>query len=150
MKHLGKLLLPAYLIFLYTVVFTDNGIMPTKAHGQTDDRIEITIKIAKDVQDRMPIEVDSVFDVSVNKLFCWSAVAGVSDTIRIYHIWNYQGKQEARVPIKVTSMYFRAYTFQTIPKHKTGDWTVYVVDKENNVLGFSRFKVMPEQAVSSE
>jgi hypothetical protein len=143
MKYILRMLFPLYLLFLFAVAFPEE-----REKGPLDDpsaisEISLNVKMATKIEDRMPVDVDSVFDPSTERIYCWSAVAGVTDTLTIYHIWNYNGRQQARVPIKVTGSYFRAFTFQSIKSEQIGVWTVYIVDEHENLLGMTKFKVEP-------
>lgn len=143
MKYILRMLFPLYLLFLFAVAFPEEREKSAADRLSAISEISLNVKMATRIEDRMPVDIDSVFDPSTERIYCWSAVAGVTDTLTIYHIWNYNGQQQARVPIKVTGSYFRAFTFQSISSEQIGQWTVYIVDKHENLLGMTRFKVEP-------
>lgn len=146
MKYLLRLILPIYIIFLVASAFSEGQESKKSEFPLKPDEIRLNIKMARDIEERMPVEVDTLFGSKVGRVYCWSSVARpISDEDTIYHIWNYEGKQESRVPLEITSPTFRAYSFQTIRPEQTGEWTVYIIDKQNNVLGISKFKIVSKQ-----
>jgi hypothetical protein len=143
MKYLLRLILPIYVVFLVASAFSEGQQAKKSNLPAGPDEIRLNIKIAKDVEERMPVDVDSIFGSKVGRVYCWSSVArSESDVDTIYHIWNYEGEQESRVPLEITSPTFRAFSFQTIRPEQTGEWTVYIIDKKNNVLGISKFEIV--------
>jgi Protein of unknown function (DUF2914) len=145
-KHLLKLLFPLYILFLFTVALPQEN----EAIEAETGKIKIEVKMASGIEDRMPTDVDTVFNVSSTRVYCWSAVTGATDSMMIYHVWNFQGRQQARVPIKIVSSYFRAHSFQTLSAEHTGDWTVYIIDSDNNLLGKANFRVEPDSTLVSQ
>ena len=144
MKYIMKMLPPLYLLFLIAVAFPEEKYGDFSDNGEEKSEISFNIKFAREIRERMPFGVDSAFGQLTERIYCWSAVAGVEDTLTVFHIWNFEGKEQARVPIKITGSYFRAYSFQTIDSEQIGNWTVYIVDRNANLLGMSKFRIIPE------
>jgi len=141
MKYLSKILFPLYLLFLFTVFLPEQRNAVADEAMPYSEKIKLDIKTAREVIDRTPVDIDTVFNNNVGRVYCWSAVTGVEDSLQIYHIWNYEGQEMARVPIKIVGSYFRAFTFQTITSNMIGEWTVYIIDKDNNILGLASFRI---------
>lgn len=149
MKYFLRMLFPLYILFLFTVAFPEENKSSTE-ETTSPDQIKLNIKFAPEIQERMPVGVDSIFENSLDRIYCWSSVVReYGDTIKIYHVWSYQGIEQSRVPIEITSPAFRAFTFQSILPEQTGEWTVYIVDSTNNVLGMSKFHVEPDEKTAS-
>jgi len=142
-NHLLKMLFPLYILFLFTVALPQDSKNDDELESEFG-KVKIEVKMGSGIKERMPSGVDSVFNISTSRVYCWSAVAGVPDSMTIYHVWNYKGIEKARVPIKIVSSYFRAHSFQTLSPEQTGDWTVYIVDSENNLLEKAKFRVEPD------
>jgi hypothetical protein len=146
MKYLIRALLPLYILFLFTVALPEDS-KETSDTISGPEQIKVNIKMASQIEDRMPVEVDSVFENTIGRIYCWSSVASEkAEDFKIYHIWNYEGEEQSKVPIEITSPTFRAFTFQTILPEQTGEWTVYVVDTNYNVLGMSKFRIEAGQS----
>ena len=141
MKYLSKALFLLYLLFLFTVFLPEQRSAVADQAEQDSTGVKLEIKIAKDVVDRVPSDIDTVFNNDVGRIYCWSAVMGVEDSLQIYHIWNYEGEEVSRVPIMILGPYFRAFSFQTIEPDMVGKWTVYIIDSEDNILGLVNFRV---------
>lgn len=141
MKYLSRILFPLYLIFLFTVFLPEQRNAIADESTGDESGIKLDIKFASSIEDRMPVGIDSVFSVEVGKVYCWSVVSGVQDTMQIFHVWNHEGQEKSRVPIQVAGSYFRAFTFQTIDRSMIGNWTVYIVDESNTVLGLAKFRI---------
>jgi len=149
MKLLAKAFVLLYLLFLFAVALSQDGRPDSARVDQRPRDVALTIKMARAIEEKMPVSVDSTFNSTEGKVYCWSAVAGAGDTLRIYHVWSFNGREQSRVPIKVYGPYFRAFTFQRFTPEQAGDWTVYVVDDRSNVLGMSRFRVEPADSTTT-
>lgn len=146
MKYLLRLILPIYVIFLLASEFSEG--QETRDLDSLPEPAEIRLdtKMARGVEDHEPVGIDSVFKSDEGRVWCWSNVLRTTAKVdTVYFIWNYNGQQESRVPIVIEGTGFRAASFQTIKPEHTGKWTVYIIDKENNVLGMTKFKIIPEK-----
>ncbi|HEQ99057.1 MAG TPA: DUF2914 domain-containing protein [candidate division Zixibacteria bacterium] len=148
MKYLVRSVLPLYILFLFTVALPEENEEDSSAVAAEPVELKLDIKIADAILDKEPVGIDSVFENTIGTLCCWSkVVAEKLYPITIYHIWNYEGKEQSRDSIDVTASPdgFRAYTAHKILPEQTGDWTVYIVDRNYNVLGMSKFNIVDSQ-----
>lgn len=93
------------------------------------------------IEDRQPVNVDTVFTADVEKVFCFTKVEGVADSTQITHVWHYKGEEQARIDLKVTSDPWRTWSSKTILDSWTGPWRVMVLDPEENVLDSKTFVI---------
>ncbi len=122
----------------------DNVITKVAGGGSTIDiPSELTIKranIARDVVNKEPRGVDTVFSVSeVDKLYYFTRVDGTSEDITIKHLWYHDGEVVSRVPLKITSPFFRTWSYVTIQPSWTGHMRVEAVGPDGKVLNTIRF-----------
>ena len=148
MKYLVRSILPLYILFLVTVALPEDNVEDSTAVVPEPVELKLDIKIADFVEENEPFGIDSTFNNNVGRLCCWSKItSGKQYHLKIYHIWNYEGKEHSRDSIDVTASPkgFRAYTAHTILPEQTGDWTVYIIDTNYNVLGMSKFNIVDRQ-----
>jgi hypothetical protein len=148
MKYLVRSILPLYILFLVTVALPEDNVEDTAAVMDEPVELKLDIKIADVVDENEPIGIDSTFKNDVGSLCCWSKVISERPyKLKIYHIWNYQGEEQSRdsVNVNASPKGFRAYTAHTILPEQTGDWTVYIIDTNYNVLGMSKFNIVDSQ-----
>ena len=93
------------------------------------------------IEDRQPANVDTVFAADVERIFCLTEISGASDTTNITHVWYLNGKEKARVDLKVKSKRWRTWSSKRIPEEWDGKWRVDVVDMNGKVLKSSSFVV---------
>ena len=62
----------------------------------------LTMAIATDVIEKIPIGVSKLFLNDINKLFCFTAVGNPFNNNKIIHIWEYNGQTYLKSFIKVT------------------------------------------------
>ncbi|NIP41462.1 MAG: DUF2914 domain-containing protein [candidate division Zixibacteria bacterium] len=148
MKYLVRSILPLYILFLVTVALPEDNVEDTAAVMDEPVELKLDIKIADVVDENEPIGIDSTFKNDVGSLCCWSKVISERPyKLKIYHIWNYQGEEQSRdsVNVNASPKGFRAYTAHKILPEQTGDWTVYIIDTNYNVLGMSKFNIVDSQ-----
>lgn len=152
MKLLIKLVLPLYIVFLFTVARPQSDSIRADERQldkeQTVDLRVSQMKFCEEVEEKDPVAVDTVFSSDVGKVYFWSRIFGQASDLLIYHVWNYQGRQESRVPMTVDGGGYRAFSFQSIGANQVGRWTVYVIDEDDNVLAKSSFRIKPKEKLS--
>lgn len=122
----------------------DNVITRVAGGGSTIDiPSELTIKrarIARDVVNKEPRGVGTVFSASeVDKLYYFTRVDGATEDITVTHLWYYNGRLFSRVPLKITSPFFRTWSYVTIPSSWKGRMRVEAVGPDGEVLNTIRF-----------
>nr|MCS5612338.1 DUF2914 domain-containing protein [Candidatus Poribacteria bacterium] len=62
----------------------------------------------------------------------------------IIHSWKYKGEPYATVHMNISvSDYFRCWSYITPAEHAVGQWSIAVLDDENNVLKEVDFTIVP-------
>ncbi len=65
----------------------------------------------------------------------------------VEHVWEFDAKEMARVPIAVKAPRWRAYSAKNLDPSWLGGWTVSVVDEQGRELGSERFSYVAAAAV---
>ena len=60
----------------------------------------------------------------------------------VFHVWNYNGKQIFKKPIKVKGPRWRAATYKTVDNSSIGNWQVKLLDDKENLLGDLSFEII--------
>ena len=115
-------------------------LIATFSFAQNDLRIS-RIDFCENVQDYKLKGMRTKFSNKVGLVYCFTKVEGATDTTTISHIWYYDGKQKAKVDLKVKSNSWRTYSSKRILKTWTGTWRVDVVDEKENVLKSKKFMI---------
>ncbi|HUU53044.1 MAG TPA: hypothetical protein VMW44_00220, partial [Candidatus Bathyarchaeia archaeon] len=55
------------------------------------------IHICTAVEDRQPSSVGTVFTDGLDKIYCFTKIAGAEDTTYVYHVWYFGNDEIARV-----------------------------------------------------
>jgi len=125
----------------------DNVITKVAGGGsRIDIPSELTIGravVARDVVNKEPRGVDNVFSASeVDRLYYFTRVDGAADDITIVHRWYYNGKLVSRVPLEVTSPFFRTWSYVAVPSSWRGRMRVEAVGPDGKVLNTVRFTLV--------
>jgi len=105
--------------------------------------------ISTQLQDRTPgtsLKEVSANDVSSTGLYAYTAInapRGLDE--RIYHVWQFNGKEVDRVALDIhggRKEGYRAWSHkQNFPGDPTGNWQVRVLTEDGQVIGVLRFKI---------
>jgi hypothetical protein len=107
------------------------------------------VAISTQMQDRTPGE--SLDEVSAEQirgggLYAYTAInapRGLDE--RIYHVWQFNGKEVDRIPLDIhggRKEGYRAWTHkQNFPGNSVGKWQVRVLTEDGQVIGVLRFEV---------
>ncbi|AZD26893.1 DUF5924 family protein [Pseudomonas chlororaphis] len=105
--------------------------------------------ISTQLQDRTPgtsLKQVSVNDVRSAGLYAYTAInapRGLDE--RIYHVWQFNGKEVDRVALDIhggRKEGYRAWSHkQNFPGDPTGSWQVRVLTEDGQVIGVLRFKI---------
>ena len=104
-------------------------------HGETQtDAAENPLSlevftICKNVVDRTPVGMDSMFSTNVGKLYCFTKVVGARTDTQITHNWFMNGKLKASITLPVQSAAWRTWSQKTIRPEDAGDWMVEVLNE---------------------
>lgn len=87
---------------------------------------------------REPVDDVDSLSTDVAHIYLFTEVAGLQDkTIR--HRWIYDSKIRMELPIAIGGPNWRVYSRKKLPPEWTGEWTVLVVDEDENVLRKKEF-----------
>lgn len=106
--------------------------------------LEITrAAICLQVVEREPVDAGTSFESPVEKLSCFTHVAGAQDPAEIYHVWYFAEAERSVVKLQVNSASWRTYSTKIIQPHEIGDWRVDVLGQEGELLKAVHFKITP-------
>tara|TARA_Y100000310_G_scaffold240729_1_gene244635 strand:+ start:671 stop:1300 length:630 start_codon:yes stop_codon:yes gene_type:complete len=125
----------------------------TVVDSVNEERVEIVIQspnlalrqitICKAINNRKPLGSGTEFTSEVDNLFCFTGIRNLVKTDTVTHIWYYQNREMARIPIEVgQSSFWRAWSRKTILPRWVGEWEVIVFDSEGNQLGSKIFQIV--------
>ena len=119
----------------------------SSAHSQaevepTRQKIVVSdLKICEGIRSRTPIKVGSRFPKTVRGLYCFSEIRGAEEPTTISHLWYYKGKMMADVTLSINYKRMRTWSSKNIQSDWTGEWKVYVVSSNGNVLASTQFAI---------
>ncbi|SEO66559.1 DUF5924 family protein [Pseudomonas sp. NFACC39-1] len=107
------------------------------------------VAISTQLEDRTPgvsLKEVSADQIRGNGLYAYTAInapRGLDE--RIYHVWQFNGKEVDRIALDIhggRKEGYRAWTHkQNFPENPTGKWQVRVLTENGQVIGVLRFKV---------
>ena len=104
----------------------------------------LTIVIAKDIIEKIPVDVSRLFLNDINTLFCFTAIDNPFKNNKIVHTWKHDGQDYFKSFIRVgESLYWRCWSRITIRPEMMGDWEVIVTDTVGNYLDSIEFSIIP-------
>ena len=110
--------------------------------AQVDAMIEVTeMLFCTGVEDRVPVGADTMFLNMVGQVYCFTKIAGVSDTMVISHVWYYKDEEMARVDLTVGGDPWRTWSSKRIDESWGGKWRVDVVTPNGEILKSMDFMI---------
>ncbi len=99
------------------------------------------VVIARAVEARNPVGVGTVFAGDAGQLFCHSLILGAEGQTTVHHVWYWNERKMADVPLTIRSPRFRTHSSKKILPHWTGPWRVEVVSSDGELLEKAAFVV---------
>ena len=99
--------------------------------------------VCENVVDHEVVSASTSFPSRVEKLYCFTKIAGAKEPTQITHVWYYGETERARVELAVKSASWRTHSSKLIQPHETGKWRVEVLDKDGRLLETYRFDIYP-------
>ena len=99
------------------------------------------LKICEGIRSRTPIKVGNRFPRTVRGLYCFSEIRGAEKPTTISHLWYYKGKMMADVTLSVNYKRTRTWSSKNFQSDWIGEWKVYVVSSNGNVLASTQFTI---------
>lgn len=91
---------------------------------------------------RSPDGISVSFPDTVGRVYCFIMVGNPGRTQTVTHEWTYEETLISTIPMEIgRSHYWRAWSYQTIQPHKTGNWSVAVRNADGNLLASASFTV---------
>jgi len=115
---------------------------PQTVFSQTADVLDVEAVVCRDVVERKPVEANTSFPNSVEKLYCFSKINGAKTPTRISHVWYYGNAERFRISLPVNSTSWRTYSSKNIQPHETGAWHVEILDASENKLEVINFQIL--------
>ncbi|MFC1628638.1 DUF2914 domain-containing protein [Gemmatimonadota bacterium] len=138
MKHVRYSLPTLFVLILICVCIPSHAM----AQGTSDLTIEVGV-ICKQVEERAPVDADTMFSASVGELFCFTKTTGAAEETTISHVWYWGEIERARLELPVRSISWRTYTTKRIQEHEVGAWRVDILDAQGTILKTVRFSISP-------
>ncbi|MFQ5656420.1 MAG: DUF2914 domain-containing protein [Candidatus Methylomirabilales bacterium] len=91
------------------------------------------------VVDREPIDDASNLPPAVGELYYFTEVKGANDSTYITHVWYYEGREMAQVPLSVNGPRWRTWSTKQMMDNWRGSWKVEAVDSDGNILSSQNF-----------
>ena len=93
---------------------------------------------------RKPVRIRDVFLDTTSRIYCFAGIKNPDNSENITHYWEYNGEPYAKVHMNISvSEYFRCWSYITPGEGSAGDWSVSVMDDQNNVLDKQEFTIEP-------
>jgi hypothetical protein len=97
------------------------------------------------IEDREPVQPDSIFQDTVEQVYCFTRVTGTPDSTSIFHVWYHDGEEAARVELPVMSSPWRTWSSKRILKEWHGIWRVDILMPGGKLLVSKEFLVRPTE-----
>lgn len=97
--------------------------------------------IAKDIKDLEQIGENVVFNKNVGTLYCLTTVETDNFPTYIIHLWLYNNKIMAKVPLSINGKKWRTYSSKKILPKNTGQWKVEVYSEDGKLIHTIPFKI---------
>lgn len=114
--------------------------MPCPAQDANGQLVE-EISICRGIEDRKPVEVDTIFPDIVGIVYCFTKVTGATEPVTISHVWYFNDREMTRTDLPVRSKGWRTWSSKKIRKGWIGNWRVDVVSSEGVVLAGKEFTI---------
>lgn len=97
--------------------------------------------ICREVVDRSPVGIDTVFPEGTERVFCYTRIDGSVGDTEITHNWYYQGSLKASVELPVRSLAWRTWSAKSLNPDWTGEWMVEVLDQDGTPIERLTFSI---------
>lgn len=93
------------------------------------------------IVDREPVNDGAAFSPAMGPVYYFTEVQGAHNHTHITHVWYYEGRQMAQIPLSVAGPRWRTWSSKQILQDWTGSWKVEAVDADGNVLSSQTFEI---------
>ncbi len=99
------------------------------------------IQICTSIENRTPVGVNTSFSGDVEKLYCFTKLVSNQDEASIFHVWLYNNRVMARIPLPVKAKIWRTWSSKKILPAWKGKWRVDIESADGNLLGSKEFEI---------
>jgi hypothetical protein len=118
-------------------VDTAESVVPMPAEPVLSDHIKRAV-FTTTIVNREPADSLDSLATDTERIYFFTEITGLADkTIR--HRWIHNNEVLAEIPIPIGGPNWRVYSSKKLLPAWTGEWTVLVVDEDENVLGKKQF-----------
>jgi hypothetical protein len=97
-----------------------------------------------DVVDLSCVGENDQFPAEAGKLYCITRILGAQAATTITHVWYYDDREMARVPLAVKASNWRTYSSKKILPSQVGEWHVNILGPEGELLREVVFNITPQ------
>ena len=124
-----------FILFLFLMLVSNLS-------AQVDAMVEVNeMAFCTGVDDRVPVGADTMFLNTVEQVYCFTKIAGVSDTMTVSHVWYYKDDEMARVDLTIGGDPWRTWSSKRIDESWGGKWRVDVVMTNGEILKSMDFMI---------
>jgi hypothetical protein len=98
------------------------------------------IDICTAVEDRQPSGVGTVFPDDLDKIYCFTKIAGAEDTTYVNHVWYFGNVEIARVKLPIKAKSWRTWSSKKL-NMMLGNGHVEIVSESGDILGKAEFEI---------
>lgn len=99
----------------------------------------------RSIEEREPVDPDSLFADTVGQVYCYTRVTGVTDTTSIFHVWYHEDEEKAKVELVIGSSPWRTWSSKLILEEWHGIWRVDIQLPNGRLLRSKEFLVKPSE-----
>ena len=108
---------------------------------KSSSSLKIDVIITRGISGRWPVDEGLEFSKNIGKLYCWTLVHTEKYPTEIKHIWYFENKKMAEVPLIIKNRWYRVYSSKIILPDWSGQWYIEIVDENNNVIKRVNFSI---------
>jgi len=122
------------------------GDSPKESTGKEKTKMTTGIQIVRSaiclqVEEREPVDIDSVFPADVGTIFAYTKIDGVTTPTQVTHVWYHGEREMARVQLQVRNNGWRTWSSKKILPSWTGTWTVKILNEDGENVKTMEFQV---------
>lgn len=97
--------------------------------------------VTTEIIDREPVNDGAAFSSEMGAVYYFTEVSGADTPTNITHIWYYEGRRMAQIPLAVEGPRWRTWSSKRILQEWTGSWKVEAVGPDGTILSSQAFEV---------
>lgn len=103
----------------------------------------LSIQLGRRLADRELVDIDSLFSVIDNRIYCMTKIENKNELNIIYHDWYQDNILRSRVKMEVRWSYsWRTWSYISINPKKVGNWKVVIEDSLGQHLDSLTFQIL--------